>query len=330
MVMARRPVDVGRRGTRRAPRMLLVALALTVLVLAVTSIVSTSARGPDPAVTYADEVRPDVDRSTRQAAAVADLLRERVGRLPAAALRQTTDRLVREARGLVADVQAVDPPGSLVVAHGLLVTSLSTRATALATLRATLTADSSAPVDAAVGALVDAGRDLAVSDRSYELFLDALPPAARRTMPASTWVTDEDRWGRPEMAALVSTVRASASSAPVHDVAIVTVTPTPAPVAAEGDAQVLPRSKTILLDVVVANAGNTPEKRVAVEAVATSAGGIDTARQFADLQPGQRETVRLTVHPAAGANLGIAVKVVPVAGESRVADNERPLTYVVR
>lgn len=329
MVMARRPVDAGRRGTRRAPRMLFFAVGLTALVLAVNSIVSTSARGPDPAVTFADQVRPAVDRSTRQAAAVLDL-RERVGQMPASALRQTLARMVRDGQRIVSDVRKVDPPDEQVVAHGLLVTSLSTRAGSLATLQRTLTAESSAPVEAAVDALVAAGRDLAVSDRSYELFLEALPPVARRTMPASTWVTDGGRWERPEMAALVSTVRASSSSAPVHDVAIVTVTPTPDPVAAEGDAQVLPRSKTILLDVVVANAGNTPEKRVAIEAVATSVGGLDTARQFADLAPGQRQTVRLTIRPAAGDSVSVLVKVVPVDGETRVGDNELTLRYVIR
>jgi hypothetical protein len=309
--------------------MLFVAVGLTAVVLAVNSIVSTSARGPDPAVAFADEVRPAVDRSTRQAAAVTDL-RDRVGAMPAAALRQTVSRMVRDGRGIVADVKAVEPPAGLVVAHGLLITTLSTRAGALATLARTLTAESSAPVETAVDALVAAGRDLAVSDRSYELFLDALPPPARRTMPASRWVTDTERWERPEMAALVSTVRASSSSAPVHDVAVVTVTPTPDPVAAEGDAQVLPRSKNLLLDVVVANAGNTPEKRVAVEAVATSVGGLDTARQFADLAPGQRQTVRLTLRLAAGDDVSVQVKAVPVAGETRVADNERSLRYVIR
>ncbi|HEX4979340.1 MAG TPA: hypothetical protein VFV35_04675, partial [Acidimicrobiales bacterium] len=73
MAFPRRPVDVGRRTPRTFPRMLLFAVGLTVLVIAGNSVISTSARGPDEAVSYADRVRPAVDRSTRQAAAVEDL-----------------------------------------------------------------------------------------------------------------------------------------------------------------------------------------------------------------------------------------------------------------
>jgi hypothetical protein len=269
------------------PRALLVAIALSLAVIATNSIIATSARGPDAAVAYADRVRPLVDRSTRQAAALDDL-RARAGQLPATGMRQTAGRLVREAQQLLGTVKALEAPGDLVVSHGLLITTLSTRAQALSTIEGTLTADEAAPIDDAVNALVGAGRDLVVSDRSYQLFLDGLPPSARKTMPASTWEPDESRWGRPEMAALIATVRASASSTPVHDVAVVTVAPTPQPVGAEGTAQVLPRSKTLRLDVVVANAGNAIEKHVTVEAVGTSVGGMDTARQFVDLAPGQR------------------------------------------
>jgi hypothetical protein len=157
-----------------------------------------------------------------------------------------------------------------------------------------------------------------------------MPVSARKTLPASTWVPDDSKWGRPEMAALVSTVRASASSTPVHDVAVVTVAPSPDPVGAEGPAQVLPRSKTLRLDVVVANSGNAPEKRVAVEAVGTSAGGLDTARQFVDLAPGQRQTVALTLHPAAGDNLDVRVRAGPVTGEDKTGDNEVGIAYLIR
>lgn len=330
MVIARRPVDRRRRPPRRYPRVVLLAAALMLVVLAASSIVRSSAQGPDEAVAYADRVRPHVDRSTRQAAAVDDL-RNQIGQMPAAALRRTLDRLVRDGKELTAEVRALDPPRELDVAHGLLVTCLQTRANALRDLRSALTSrpevrsneDAARDLEAVGGALV-------VSDQAYKLFLDALPSDAQRSMPASTWVADETRWDFPEMAALIGTVRSSASIAPVRDITLITVTPTPAPVASEGAAQVLPKSRTLELDVVVANAGNTPEKRVPVQAVATSVGGLDTARQFVDLEPGQRSVVRLGLRPAPGPNLEVRVTVGPAEGEAHVVDNEHVLSYVVR
>ena len=331
MVMSRRPVDVGRRPPRRVPRFLLVAIALSLLVVAVNSIVTTSARGPDEAVAYADLVRPAIDRSTRQAAAVDDL-RAQAGQMPATALRRALARLTRESEALVGQVRSTSRPDRLDVAHGLLITTLSTRNIALGRFSAALAADQSSPVEESVQQLELAGRDLIVSDRSYQLFLDALPKAAKATLPPSVWVPDPTTWERPEMAALAATVRASASSAPVHDVALVTVTPSPSPVGvvAEDGRQILPKTKTLRLDVVVANAGNTPEKRVAVEAVLTTAGGMDTARQFVDLAPGQRQTVGLTLRPAAGDGASLRVRVGPVNGEQAPDDNERTLEYAIR
>lgn len=330
MVAPRRPVDVGRRPRRRSPRLFLVLLALSVLVVAVNSVITTSERGPDEAVAYTDRVRPAVDRSTRQAAAVDDL-RSQAGTLPAAGLRRAIERLARDSESYLDEVREVAPPDDLDIAHGLLITTLATRDGALDRLGEALTADDSQPIEDAIRILENVGKDLEVSDRSYQLFLDRLPSAARTTMPPSIWVNDATRWDRPEMAALVATVRASDSSAPVHDVTLVTVTPDPSPVTAEEDGrQVLPRSKELRLAVVVANAGNTAEKRVAVEAVFTIQGGLDTARQFVDLPPGQRETVMLTLRPAAGTDATLVVRIVPVAGEDRVADNEQTITYAVR
>jgi hypothetical protein len=300
------------------------------LVVAVNSIITSSARGPDEAVAYADGVRPAVDRSTRQAAAVEDL-RGQAGQLPAEGLRRALDRLTRESATLVDQVRRVNPPSELDVVHGLLVTTLATRDAALERFAGALTAEQSAPVEDAIQALEAVGRDLAVSDRAYQLFLDGLPGPARETMPPSIWVIDATKWARPEMAALVSTVRASGSSVPVHDVALVTITPTPTPVGlAEDGKQILPRMRTLRLDVVVANAGNAEAKRVAVEAVITLVGGMDTARQFVDLAPGQRQTVVLVLTPAAGPDASVQVRVGPVTGEDRLADNEQTLGYAIR
>lgn len=326
----RASVESRRRGPRRVPRLIALAVGLSLLVIVGNSIVTSSAEGPDEAVAFVDRVRPAVERSTRQAAALEDL-RARVSTLGREGLKKGVDRLLRESRAGQTEVTAAPVPRKLRVQHGLLVTCLTTRTEALAALAATLAgAFESGPPEQAVDELLDVGRDLSVSDRAYELFLAGLPAAARKTMPASTWVADETRWQKPEMAAFVATLRASASLAPVRDVSIVTVTTDPAPVGTEGSAKVLPVSKTLRLQVVVANAGNVTEKRVPVEAVVTSEGGLDTARQFVDLQPGQRATVSLTLRPSPVGVLDLKVRAGPLAGEGSVADNEQASFYVMR
>ncbi|MEA3075368.1 MAG: hypothetical protein QOF60_276 [Actinomycetota bacterium] len=335
MVVAGRRVRVDgrRRQSRRFSRLVLTVLVLSGLLLAGNSIMRSSAKGPDEAVAFADRVRPAVGRSTRQASAL-EALRSQVGTLGKDGLSKGVERLLREARSLSTEVAKVRPPSALSDAHGLLVTCLTTRVTALAAMDATLSgAFESGPPEQAVNALVDVGRDLAVSDRAYELFLAGLPAGARKTMPASVWLADDTRYGRPEMAAFVNTLRASASLAPVRDVSVITVTVDPAPVSVAGGGssiKVLPVSRTLKLQVVVANAGNVAEKHLAVEAVVTSTGGMDTARQFVDLAPGQRATVALTLHPSPVGVLELKVRAGPAAGEASIADNEQVSSYEMR
>jgi hypothetical protein len=149
-------------------------------------------------------------------------------------------------------------------------------------------------------------------------------------MPPSVWLPDPNRYAKPEMAAFVGTLRASASLAPVRDLTVLTVSPDPVPVGMDGANRVLPLVKTLRLQVVVANAGNQAEKRVPVEAVVTSQGGMDTARQFVDLAPGQRATVALALRPSPVGVLELKVRAGPLEGEGSVADNEQVSTYVMR
>jgi hypothetical protein len=333
MVVAgrRASVEGRRRPPRRLPRLVLVAVAASLLVVAVNSIVTSSAQGPDPAIAFADRVRPSVDRSTRQAAALDDL-RAQAGTLGLDGLKRGVDRLLRDSRAIVAEVDAAPADGDLRRTQGLLLTSLTTRQQALEALVDTLAGRfESGPPEQAVDALVEVGGDLAVSDRAYELFLEDLPEVARRTMPPSVWLADRTRFERPEMAAFVGTLRAAASLAPVRDVAVLTVSTDPIPVGMDGPVnRVLPTSRTMRLEVVVANAGNVAEKRVTVEAVVTSQGGMDTARQFVDLAPGQRSTVALTLRPSPVGVLDLQVRAGPVDGEASIADNQQQSSYVMR
>lgn len=331
-VVGRRGSVEGRRRTpRRLPRLLFFAVVATLVVLAVNSIVKTSAEGPDPAMVFADRVRPAVDKSTRQAMALEDL-RASAGTLGRDGLKRGIDRLLRDSRDLVKTVEEAPADGRLRQTQGLLLTSLSTRQAALAALADTLAGKfETGPPEEAVDRLVDVGGDLAVSDRAYELFVADLPKAARASMPASVWLPDPTRFERPEMAAFVGTLRASASLAPVRDLAVLTVTTDPAPVGMDGPVnRVLPVSKTLRLQVVVANAGNLAEKRVPVEAVVASQGGLDTARQFVDLAPGQRATVTLVLRPSPIGVLELKVHAGPLEGEGSIADNEQLSYYVMR
>ena len=327
----RASVESRRRPPRRLARLVLLALVATVVVLAVNSIVSSSAEGPDPVVVFADRVRPAVDDSTRHGIALEDL-RTNAGTLGTDGLRRGIDRLLRESRALVEQVEAAPADGDLRATQGLLLTCLTTRTEALAALADLLAGRfESGPPEQAVDALVAVGGDLAVSDRAYQLFLRDLPEAARTTMPESTWLPDRTRYERPEMAAFVGTLRSSASLAPVRDLTVLTVTTDPAPVGMDGTVnKVLPVSRNLRLQVVVANAGNVEEKRVPVEAVVTSQGGLDTARQFVDLAPGQRATVTLALRPSPVGVLELKVRAGPVESEANTADNEQVTFYVMR
>jgi hypothetical protein len=331
VVGRRGSVEGRRRPPRRLPRLLFLAVVASLVVVAVNSIVSSSAEGPDPALVFVDHVRPSVDKSTRQAMALEDL-RSSAATLGRDGLKRGVDRLLRESRLLVKAVEEAPAAGSLRQTQGLLLTSLTTRSDALAALADTLAGrfENGAPEEA-VDRLVDVGGDLAVSDRAYELFLADLPSEARKTMPPSVWLPDPTRFERPEMAAFVGTLRASASLAPVRDVTVLTVTTDPVPVGMDGPVnRVLPVTKTLKLQVVVANAGNVAEKRLTIEAVVTSQGGLDTARQFVDLAPGQRSTVTLALRPSPVGVLELKVRAGPVEGEGSIADNEQTSYYVMR
>lgn len=323
MAALTRPPGSRVRRRRRSSRPLVLMVLLTLLVLAVSSVARTSGDGPDPRQAYLDGVRPEVDLSTRQGAALEDLRRS-AGTLGANGLRGTLERLRRQAEATIAEVEEMDVPDGFASAHGMLLASLTARRHAVVTISEALAgALSPGGADrAAVEALIAVGRDIAVSDRAYELFLDGLPDGLRETMPSSEWAPPDDHaWTRPDVLSFVAALRASASLAPVHDVAVVTVSVDPPPVRREGDASVVVAAGTVDIVVVVANVGNEREERVPVQAVATSVGGLDVARQFVDLDPGQRLTVPLTIRPAPGGPATVEVRVGPVAQESEVADN---------
>jgi len=326
----RASVEGRRRPPRRLPRLIFLAVLVSLIVVAVNSIVSSSAEGPDPALVFADRVRPVVDRSTRQGGALEEL-RSSAASLGRSGMQRGVDRLLRESQDLIEQVEQAPADGSLRRTQGLLLTCLSTRHAALQAIADTVDGRFElGPPEEAVNALVAVGLDLAVSDRAYLLFLEQLPTKARQSMPPSIWLPEATRFAQPEMASLVATLRAEAGLMQVRDLAIVTVATDPVPVGSDGLNLVLPVTKTMKVQVVVANAGTVDEKRVPVEAVVTSQGGLDTARQFVDLAPGQRMTVVLALRPSPVGVLELKVRIGPVEGEGNVGDNEKLTYYVMR
>jgi hypothetical protein len=331
-------VAAGRRRRRRRPRWLVLVILLLLTFLAVRAVASSGSSGTSRRLAeqaYVDEMRPHVEQSTEQGADLADI-REQAAELGRSGLERRLARLARDAMSIYRAVSDVEPPDSLAGVHDLLSSALYMRARAANELATALPAalGGSAP-DSAIRALARTGDELAAADATYRVFARAVPRpkgSTRAPLPGSRWVTEQGAWTEPELRALLSTLQASASLDPVHDLAVLLVNTEPAAVGTDGDASVLPPSKTLRLQIVVANVGNERQRNVAViAAVTTPDGGTDTARDFVDLEPGQRKTVTLGgLAPIQNAPLTLGVRIGPVAGESNTADNEQTKPIIVR
>jgi hypothetical protein len=325
------------RRRRRRPRWLLLALLLSLLVLMVNGAMSARSKGPATRLAqlaYLDAVRPHVERSTEHGADLATV-RDDASRLGRAGVAERLDKVTADARAVARAVQRVDPPPSMGTAHALLVSTVLIRARAAEAVGDGLAgALGTDPPEPAVQLLARAGSDMVTADGTYRVFLDALPrvegnPAG--AMPPSTWAPEGRGWSEPELSAIVRSLRSTSTLAPVHDVAVLLFTTEPAAVGTEGATSVLPAVKTLRLQVVVANTGNEPARRVAVVAALTADGVTDTARDFVDMAPGQRVAVTLGgLRPVAGATMTLAVTAGPVEGETSTADNQQARAVVFR
>jgi hypothetical protein len=330
-------VVAGRRRRRR-PRWLVLVLLLAVSFVAIRGMASSGSDARSRRLAeqaYLDEMRPKVERSTQLGADLA-AARTEAGKLGRVGVTRRLTHIRDEAEQVRREVHDASPPGSLAPAHSLLQSTMFIRARAAAsladTLPAALAAEGSGDV---VRQMATAGADLATADAIYTVFQRSLAPPGGKpaaVMPPSQWVERPGSWSEPELQALVSTLRASSTLAPVHDVAVIVVSTVPAAVGKEGQADVLPPAKALRLEVVVANVGNTKEKAVPVVAtVTTSTGATDTARQFVDLNPGQRMTVTLGgLQPTHNEQLSLSVQAGPLAGELNLRDNQVVRPFVMR
>jgi hypothetical protein len=310
-------------------------IVLSLLVLAINALSETT--GKEAAlrlatISYLDNVRPEIQTSNQQGAELADL-RERATELGRATVTERLQRVGVEALAVVREVEEADPPPELRTNHSLLVASLAIRARSADAIRRTIAEalNPGSPPPAATD-LVRATEDLRSADRTYELFRDALPKERDTAMPKSSWLQGSQPLSAEEAAAFISTLHSSAALAPIRDVAVVTITMDPAPVGMEGPATVIPLAPTLRLQVVVANVGNDAIRQLPVVAmIGAPDGDIDTARQFVDLEPGQRATVTIGGLRLAGGlpNL-LKVTAGPVDGEATLSDNDQQRTLVVR
>lgn len=326
-----------RRRRRRRPRWLLVGVLGSAAVV-VANAAFSAPEGPSrrlAQLAYVDRVRPQVDRSSDVGESISQV-RTDARRLGRQGTIRRMARVVRDSGAVLAEVRRAEPPPSMETVHSILVATMAIRSRVASGVAKGLDAAfRDGPPEPAVDALADAGEEMLAADRTYRVFADAVPRPEGVTgplLPASEWAADPDLWGRAELAAFVASIRSSTKLAPVHDVAVLTVSTNPAAVATEGDSSVLPLVGALRLEIVVANTGNAAEKAVPVVATLTGpAGETDTARDFVDLAPGQRRAVPLGgLRPVPGGPSTLKVVVGPVDGEGAIPDNERSLAIVLR
>ena len=326
-----------RRRRRRRPRWLLVGILLSASVLLVNAAL-TGSDNPSrrlAQLAYLDKVRPEIDRSNEQGGSIGQV-RTEAARLGRQGTARRMARVTREAEQVLRSVRATKAPSSLSTSHSILVATAAIRArVASGVADGLVAAFTDGPPEAAVDALAKAGEEMLAADRTYRVFVDAFPQPEDVTaplLPASAWASDPALWSRSELAAFVASIRSSGQPAPVHDVSVLTVATNPAAVATEGSASVLPLVGSLRLEIVVANTGNSPEKGVPVVATLIGpAGEMDTARDFIDLDPGQRRAVPLGgLRPVPGGPSTLTVVIGPVEGESSYPDNERSVGLVLR
>jgi hypothetical protein len=324
-----------RRRRRRRPW----GLYFVLVILGVASVlVVSSARSDGPQrrlndLAYLDQVRPLVNRSTSQGAALSQLRADGV-RVGKQAMTRGLERIARESDAVFRELDAAQPPASMSTSHSMLLSTMFLRYRAASGIqRAVNQVYEAAPLPPLVDALVSASQDLSASDRTYQVFVESVPVEARASaMPPSRWVEDPAKWGREEILPFVATLRAGATPAALHDVTLVVLALKPSPVGKEGEAAVLPLLRNLALEVVVANTGNQDERDVAVSAAFVGAAGEGpAARELVNLAPGQRRAVQLRglQQPGVGP-ASLRVLVGPVAGETSTDDNQRMLPVVVR
>jgi hypothetical protein len=325
----------GRPGRWRGRRWLLLGAVATAVVLAVNAAIS--ARSPAPArqlaeQSYVDQIIPVIQSSTQQGMDV-ESVRTQALTLSAATITGRLAEVANDAQTTLNTLERISPPKGVSTANSLLVATLAIRVEgAQAIQRAMAAALSGDSLQTAVNSLVTVGQDFTASDRTYELFRKTAAFLGD-SIPTSTWVTDDTVYMPPNLSVYLASLRAATTLTPVHDTTVVLVTTDPAPVSLNGATEVLPISKLLNLQIVVADIGNQPERNLTVSATITPSaiGPAQMVRDFVNLAPGQRRTVDLgglRVQPGQATTL--TVKIDTVASEASTADNVKTIPLVMQ
>ena len=324
---------VTRRRRRRPGRWLLAAIVLTFVVLVGNAALRSRASSAENLLAYLDQVRPDIQRSADEGTSLADV-RTNAVTLGRDGITRRLDRLVADTKSTLAAVDGLSPPPSLRVAHAYLLTAIAVRARAATDAQtAMIAALAQGPSDPAVQGLVSVGQDIELSDRAYGLFSASLPAPPALPLPPSTWVSDPTGWAEPQLSVFVTTLRSSTSLTAVHDLAVVTFSTDPPPVAVDNGDEVIPPAKGLQIPIVVADVGNLPERHATVTATLYTNGAntTETVRDFVDLVPGQQLALTLgSLHPLSGTTGTLTVAISPVTGETNLANNSQQWAVELR
>ncbi|MDQ3575994.1 MAG: hypothetical protein M3404_13950, partial [Actinomycetota bacterium] len=169
-------VTASRRRRRRTARWVLLGAVLSLVTLVVSLVSSAGGDGPARRFAeqaYLDRMRPLVERSSAQGADLARVRSQglRLGR--EAVLRQL-GRVTQDARAVLAEVEAAEPPPSLAVARSVLLTTMAARARAAGAAESGLAqAYAAVPPATPVEILAGAGEDAMAADRTYLIFLES-------------------------------------------------------------------------------------------------------------------------------------------------------------
>jgi hypothetical protein len=320
----------GRRPRGRSRRWIVFGGVASLLILTVNAALSAQSGAPARRFStqnFLDVAESDVQRSIQEGADRADALT--LGR---DGITRRLDRVASDADAILRDVRRASAPANLRDARDLLLAALTIRSQSSASLRkAFADALGSRAATSVVDAMVEVGKNLAAADSVYRLFVAALP-SGLVAMPDSQWVRDDGSWTQPIVATFVASLRSSTTLAPVHDVKVVLVSPDPGPVALDAGNEVLPISKILKVQIVVANVGNEPEKHLTVTASISPAvdGPGSSARDFVDLVPGQRLTLTLGDLRAVPNTVTILqVHIDPAPGQLNMPDTTQTVDFVM-
>jgi hypothetical protein len=278
-----------------------------------------------------DQVLPAIQGSTQQGQDI-NTVRAQALTLSATVITNRLGQVSGEAQGTLNTVEHLKPPADMQTVHDLVVATLAIRVQAAQALSQAMTvALSGSPIQTGVNAFTTAAADFTAGDLTYQLALKT-PPTNGNPLPPSVWLTDASVYTPANLTVFLTSLKSATTLAPVHDTSVVLVTTDPAAVSMDGTTEVLPISKLLNLQIVVANVGNQPEKNLTVSATIAPAtyGPTQMVRDFVNLAPGQRQTVDLGgLRAQPGVPTVLTVKIDTVPGEANVNDNTMAIAFVM-